>query len=95
MVPELTWYTPPTAPGPGFGCVLLTDNGQGGKAVLPDQQSYFVVWPNTPVFQTWTDNLKTATIAEFKTFALANCGFTGDADFVMETNMGNTVIRSR
>ena len=95
MVPTLTWFDPPTAPGPGFGCVLLTDNGQGSKAPLPDQQSYFIAWPDTPDFQDWTENLATATVAEFKAYALTDLGFAGPPDFIMETNMGNTVIRSR
>jgi hypothetical protein len=96
-LPELPagWYGPdPIPPGPGYALILLTDNGQGKKAELPDQQSYFVPWPDSPAFEFLTENLATASVNGFKEFALTNMGFQEDW-FILETNMGNTVIHSR
>jgi len=99
MLPELPkeWFLDETEnipAGPGYGMVLLTDNGQGKKAELPDQQSYFALFPDNQKYQSTLAILATASIDEMKAFFRDNYGWPENA-FLLETNMGNTIVRSR
>ncbi len=97
MLPELPkeffGTTENIPPGPGYGMVLLTDNGQGKKAELPDQQSYFVLFPDNGNYDAEIAALATASVSGMKEFWTA-AGWPEEY-FLWETDLGNTIVRSR
>lgn len=95
MLPETPWYGPPT---PGYGMILITDNGQGNNADLPDQHSWFSVWPDNGQMP-WafvTSSLATASVSEAKSFLTGVPGFGWpEAMLYVPAELGNLQVRSR
>jgi len=97
MLPETIWYGPPKL---GYGMILITDNGQGNKAELPDQHSWIAFWPDNgpPPWPFVTNNLAHATVSQAKAFLTTpNPNGFGwpDAMLYVPIEMGNFEVQSR